>query len=103
MVLTDRKNTTIIGFVYNANQAPPPLPVIKGSSGLINGLENSVASEVAAWVVMLFMLFNIVYWTNAVRNSKLAERQKMLDAAQLNAPLMEATSSNGKTSSEIGK
>lgn len=83
--LVERDNTTISGFIYNANEAPPPLPVIKGGVGVAQGPTNSVASLVAAWIVFFFMVFNIVYFSSAVRNAKMAARDE-----ELRKPLLAA-------------
>ena len=89
-VLTLVDNSSILGFVYNANEAPPPRPVIKGGAGTVEA-QNSNFTEVpyiiAAWVVFLFMILNLAYYSSAYRaqlyTARRAEVDKQLAAAQL--------------------
>ena len=87
----NRDNKTVLGFIYNAAQAPPPQPVIKGAHGVVTGTESPVKSEIAAWVTVFFMLFLIVFWATAYRTAKTDARDKdkvrMLKEAALLAPL----------------
>ena len=81
VVVTQYDNTSILGFVYNAFEAPPPRPVIKGGQGTVENVSMWSATPylVAAWVVYLFMVLNIVFFSSSFRALKYAERRKEMD------------------------
>ena len=53
LTLTDHYNSTIAGFIFNATEAPPPKPVIKGAAG--HASSTMVVAVMAALAALLFV------------------------------------------------
>jgi hypothetical protein len=51
--LTDKRNGSVLGFIFNANDAPTPPPVIKGTASQAKGMVAAVALALLGSIIFI--------------------------------------------------
>jgi hypothetical protein len=51
--LSDKRNGTILGFIFNTDDAPTPPPVIKGAANQAQGMVAAVAIALIGSIIFL--------------------------------------------------